>query len=145
MSVALCKLLPLSFLYFLMGRMESMQLERNYRGYSIEGKAQSVYGGCGAWYAVASVTLLTSQQTLIQVYRYEDHQSTDSDAGLAAWFGLFLAEIAVDHFIPSTDYYLTPMHAAWAIDLVQRGAAEFMDREVRSANFTRRWITWGEP
>lgn len=110
-----------------------MRLARSYHGYRIEGKAQSVYGGFGAWYAVASVTVMTPQQTLIQVYRYEDHQSTDADAELAAWFGLFLAEIAVDHFIPSTDYYLTPMHTAWAIDLVHRGAAEFMDSEIRTA------------
>ena len=113
--------------------MEPVQLARSYRGFRIEGGAQSVYGESGAWHAVATVTLLTPQHTLIQVYRYENYESTDADAGLAAWFGLFLAQIAVDHFIPSTDYFLTPMHAAWAIDLVHRSAAEFMDREVRAA------------
>lgn len=113
--------------------MESIRLERSYGGYHIHGSAQSIFGESGQWYAVATVTLLTPKHTVVQVYRFQDSEALVECSELAAWFGLWLAELAVDHFVPAPAYYLTPMHAAWAVDIVRRAAGEFMEREVRVA------------
>ena len=36
--------------------------------------------------------------------------------------GLFLAELAVDHFVPPPAHYLTPMNIGWAVDILRRAA-----------------------
>ena len=45
--------------------------------------------------------------------------------------GLFLAELAVDHFVPPPAYYLTPMNIGWAVDILRRAADECKTREIR--------------
>ena len=110
--------------------MEVAHLERSYKGYRISGSAESFYGKSGQWYSIATVTLLTPKQSLTQVYHYEDRKITGDDEQLAAWFGLALAESAVDHFVPPPAYYLTPMNAAWAVDILRRGAEDFMTRNI---------------
>ena len=64
---------------------------------------------------MATVTLFTLQHSLTQIYHYGDREIISDDEQLAGWFGLALAEIAVDHFVAPPAYYLTPMNAAWAV------------------------------
>ena len=87
-------------------------LERSYKGYRICGDAESIYGKSGQWYSIATVILLTPKQSVTQVFRYEDREITGDDEQLVAWFGLALAEIAVDHLVLPPAYYHTPMNAA---------------------------------
>ena len=110
--------------------MEVANLERSYKGYRISGSAETFHRKSGQWYSVASVTLLTLQHSLTQVYRYEDRKITGDDEQLAAWFGLAMTEIAVDHFGPPPAHYLTPMNAPWAVDILRRGAEDFMTRNI---------------
>lgn len=56
---------------------------------------------------------------------------TYDDENLARWFGIFLAELAVDHCLPPPVYYLRPMDFAWAVDILRRAAVECMEREIR--------------
>ena len=105
-------------------------LERSYKGYRICGGAESIYGKSRQWHPVVTVTLLTPQHSLLQIYHYEDRDFTGDDEQLAAWFGLAMGEIAVDHLVPPPAYYLTPMNAAWAVDILRRGANDFMSRNI---------------
>ena len=53
------------------------------------------------------------------------------DEDMAQQVGLFLAELAVDHFVPPPVYYLTPMNIGWAVDILRRAADECKTREIR--------------
>ena len=53
------------------------------------------------------------------VDRYRSPIFAYEDGDLAGWFGLGIAEISVDQFLPSPAYYLTPMNVAWAIDILR--------------------------
>ena len=46
-------------------------------------------------------------------------------------FGLGIAEISVDQFLPSPAYYLTPMNVAWAIDILRSSTEDHHIREIR--------------
>jgi hypothetical protein len=48
-------------------------------------------------------------------------------------FGLFLGEIAVDHFAAPLSYYLTPMSTAWAVNIFRRGAGaeDYLEAETK--------------
>jgi len=46
-------------------------------------------------------------------------------------FGLFVAEIAVDNWLPTPWYYIRPMDFAWAVDIIRRAAVECKEREIR--------------
>jgi hypothetical protein len=39
----------------------------------------------------------------------------------------------VDNFLPPVEYYLTPMNAAWAVNVLRRAAEECKNREIRRA------------
>jgi hypothetical protein len=47
------------------------------------------------------------------------------------WFGLGVAEIAVDRFLAPAAYYLRPMDIGWAVEILRRAAVECKVREIR--------------
>ena len=53
------------------------------------------------------------------------------DEDLARLFGLFVAKLAVDNWLPDPWYYLRPMDFAWAVDIIRRAAVECKEREIR--------------
>jgi hypothetical protein len=55
------------------------------------------------------------------------------DEELTKHFALFLAELAVGHFLPPPAYYLRPMDFAWAMAILSRAAEECTIREIRRA------------
>src|SRR5207302_5352087 len=67
----------------------------------------------------------------IEVHRFQDRLLAYDDEDLAKWFGLFLAQIAVDRCLPKPWYYLRPMDFAWAVDILLRAAEECKTREIR--------------
>lgn len=112
--------------------MERTCFERPYRGYQISGTAEAEGSWSNSWLAVARVALHRENGTVIEVDRFQNRLFATKDEWIAAWFGLGLAEIAVDHFVPSPEYYLTPMNPGWAIDILRRGAEEFLQRNVQT-------------
>ena len=69
--------------------------------------------------------------TCVQAYRDQDQLFIFDDEDEAQLVGLFLAELAVDHFVPPPAYYLTPMNIGWAVDILRRAADECKTREIR--------------
>ena len=67
----------------------------------------------------------------IEVERFHDPLLTYEDEDLARLFGLFVAELAVDNWLPNPWYYLRPMDFAWAVDIIRRAAVECKEREIR--------------
>jgi len=65
------------------------------------------------------------------VYRFQDRLLACDEEDLSKWFGLFLAQIAVDHCLPKPWYYLRPMDFAWAVDILRRAAEECKTTEIR--------------
>jgi hypothetical protein len=57
---------------------------------------------------------------------------TYEDGDIAAWFGLGIAEISVDHCLPPPSYYLIPMNVTRAMDIIRRGAEDYHKREIRT-------------
>jgi hypothetical protein len=53
------------------------------------------------------------------------------DAYLAAWFGLGLAEIAIDHFVQPVEYFLAPITTARAVVILRRGAENYLEHDGR--------------
>jgi hypothetical protein len=107
------------------------RFERPYKDYLIEGSAQPLGPNSDLWIAVATVLLRKSSGSVLQVGRYRDPLLAYENGDLAAWFGLGIAEIAVDHCIPPPSFHLTPMNVARAIDMVLRGAEDHHKREMR--------------
>ena len=106
------------------------ELNQQYKGYTISGRAESVHNGSGRYFAHASVLLIRPDKTCVQAYRDADHLFSFDNEDEAQIVGLFLAELAVDHFVPPPAYYLTPMNVGWAVDIVRRGADECKTREI---------------
>jgi hypothetical protein len=77
------------------------------------------------------VLLIRPNNVCVEVNRYQDQLFVFDDEALAQQVGLFLAEIAVDHFVPPPAYYLTPMNIGWAVDILRRAADECKTREIR--------------
>ncbi len=75
--------------------------------------------------------LIKPDNTCLEVDRFHDKFLTYDDEDLSRWFGLGLAEIAVDEFLPPVAYYLRPMDVGWAVDILRRGADECKVREIR--------------
>jgi hypothetical protein len=111
--------------------LETPPLERSYKGYTISGSADRVFGYDKKWYAAARVSLLCPDNVGIEVERFHDPLLTYEDDDLARLFGLFVAEIAVDNWLPTPWYYIRPMDFAWAIDIIRRAAVECKEREIR--------------
>ena len=98
-------------------------IERRYKGFRIYGDARSVHNESPRWFAVGQVFVDMPNGSLYGVEDFSDPSLAYEDEELAAWFGLGLAEIVVDHLVPPAEYYLTPMNPAWAVDLLApRGA-----------------------
>jgi hypothetical protein len=98
-------------------------IERRYKGFRLSGRALSVHNDSDQWFAVGWVYVDMPDNSLYGVDNYSDPSLAYEDEELAAWFGLFLAEIVVDHLVPPVEYYLTPMNPAWAVDLLRRGGS----------------------
>jgi hypothetical protein len=107
------------------------ELQQQYKGYTICGSAESVHNNSGLYFAHASVLLIRSDNVCVEVDRYQDQLFVFDDEALAQQVGLFLAEIAVDHFVPPPAYYLAPMNIGWAVDILRRAADECKTREIR--------------
>ena len=107
-----------------------VSIERRYKGYWIEGTAHVVHNDSPLWFAVGHVVLHRSEHSLVYVDTVKERILQSDDPAVAAWIGLFLAEISVDHLLPPPQYFLTPMNPAWALDLVRRAAADA--RKVRT-------------
>jgi hypothetical protein len=104
------------------------RFERPYKDYLIEGSAQPLGPHSDLWIAVGTVLL---QGSVLQVEHYQNPALAYENGDLAAWFGLGLAEISVDHCLPPASFHLTPMNVGRAIDIVRRGAEDYHKREVR--------------
>src|SRR6266850_4999093 len=111
--------------------LEIPPLERSYKGYTISGSAERVYSYNKEWYAMARVWVLRPDNVCIQAERFHDPLLTYEDEDLARRVGLFVAELAVDNWLPKPWYYLRPMDFAWAIDIIRRAAVECKEREIR--------------
>jgi hypothetical protein len=83
------------------------------------------------WFACGSVLLLRPDNTVLQTARYSDPLIVSEDQALAMRFGLFLAELGVDYFLPSPDYYLRPMDFARAVDILRCAVDKCTQREIR--------------
>jgi len=95
--------------------LETPPLERGYKGYTISGSADRVYGYDKGWQAAARVWVRCPDNISIEVERFYDPLLVYEDENLARLFGLFVAELAVDNWLPDPWYYLRPMDFAWAV------------------------------
>lgn len=107
-------------------------LDRPYKGYIIEGSAEPLAPYSDLWAAVATVLLKKPGGSVLQVERHRVPMLTYEDGDLAAWFGLGIAEISVDRCLPAPSYYLTPMTAARAVDILRCGAEDHHNKEIRT-------------
>jgi hypothetical protein len=105
---------------------EQTEITQSYKGFTICGAAAPVHNDIGLFFTEGSVLLLRSNKSVLQVDRFYDPLITCEDEDPAKWFGIFLAELAVDHCLPPLAYYLRPMDFAWAVDIPRRAAAECM-------------------
>ena len=67
--------------------------------YTIHGSAESVHNDSGLYFAHASVLLTRPDMVCIQAYRDQDQTFVFDNEDEAQIVGLFLAELAVDHFV----------------------------------------------
>jgi len=67
----------------------------------------------------------------VQAYRDQDSAFIFDNEDEAQIVELFLAELAVGHFVPPPAYFLTPMNIGWAVDILRRAADECKIREIR--------------
>jgi hypothetical protein len=111
--------------------LEIPPLERSYKGYTISGSADRVFGYDKKCYAAARVTVMCPDNVRIEVEHFHDPLLTYEDDDLARLFGLFVAEIAVDNWLPNPWYYIRPMDFAWAVNIIRRAAVECKEREIR--------------
>ena len=106
-----------------------------YKGYFIDGEAQPAYFGYSlhrqSWHPTADVLLIMPNNTVLQVERRTDNTISCDDEDLTKHFALFLAELAVDHFLPPPAFYLRPMDFAWAMEILSRAAEECTVKEIR--------------
>jgi hypothetical protein len=107
------------------------RLERPYRGYVVQGTAESPGPYSDLWVPVATVLLKKPAGSVLQVERYRDEMLAYEDGDLAAWFGLGVAEICVDRCLPPPAYYLTTMTVGRAIDILRCGTEHHHKREIR--------------
>jgi hypothetical protein len=111
--------------------MYSKPIEAEYNGFRIAGAALAVGMGNNRWFAVGEVLLDKHDHSVLLVDRFLDSNLTYDDEVLCKWFGLGVAEIAVDHFLPPADYFFLPMNVCWAVNILRRAALECKEREIR--------------
>jgi hypothetical protein len=111
--------------------MYSAPIEVQYNGFRISGNAQPVAMSNNRWFAVGEVLLNKRDHSVLLVDRFLDNNLIYDDEVLSKWFGLGIAEIAVDHFLPPADYFFLPMNVGWAVDILRRAALECKEREIR--------------
>src|SRR4030095_7308116 len=80
---------------------------------------------------IGALLLMCPDNVSIEVEHFHDPLLTYEDHDLARLFGLFVAEIAVDNWLPNPWYYIRPMDFAWAVDIIRRAAGEGKEREIR--------------
>ena len=69
---------------------------QSYKGYFIKGSALLVHPFSPDWYVGGSVLVQGRSTSIVEVGRFQLQQFTVSMKGLAEWFGLEIARIAVD-------------------------------------------------
>jgi len=118
------------------------RLQQQYKGYTICGSRRPVHNDRGGYFAHASVLLIKPNMACVQAYRDEDHLFRFDDEDEARLVGLFLAELAVDHFVPPPAYYLTPI--TWPGPSTSCGALPTNAKLERyfGQSFTRLSISW---
>jgi hypothetical protein len=67
-----------------------------YKEYLIEGSALMVHPFSPDWYVAGSVLLQGPSSSIVEITRFQLQQFAVSMKGLAEWFGLEIARIAVD-------------------------------------------------
>jgi hypothetical protein len=106
-----------------------------YKGYFIDGDAQPAYFGFSlhqqSWHPTAQVLLIMPDNTVLQVERYTESTINCEDEELTKHFALFLAELAVDHFLPPPANYFRPMDFAGAMAILIQAAEECTAKEIR--------------
>ncbi len=106
-------------------------LERPYKGYVVEGSAEPLSPHSNLWAAVASVLLKKPDSSVLRVDHYRDSILAYEDGDLAAWFGLGIAEISVDRYLPAPSYFLIPMDVGRAVAILRRAVEDYHEREIR--------------
>jgi hypothetical protein len=108
-----------------------VSLEKHYKGFRLYGRADSLDNYTDHWRAAPAVYVDMPDNSLKPVDTLSDLDFTFDDEHLAACCALFLAELTVDHFALPRDYYLLPMSTPWAVNILCRGAEEFLRREIQ--------------
>jgi hypothetical protein len=80
--------------------------------------------GDNRWFAVREVLLDKRDHSVLLVDRFLDSKLTYDDEVLCKWFGLGIAEIAADHFLPPAEYFFLPMNVGGAVDILRRAALD---------------------
>jgi hypothetical protein len=111
--------------------MYSAPIEMHYNGFRISGSALPVAMVGNRWFAVGEVLLDKRDHSVLLVNRFLDSELTYDDEALCKWFGLGVAEILVDHFLPPVEFFFLPMNVGWAVDILRRAALECKEREIR--------------
>ena len=106
-------------------------LEVPYKGYVTQGSAGPCGPGSHGWLTTATILLHKPDQTVLQVDEFQHSLLRYDDGDVAAWFGLGIAEIMVDAYLPPAAYYLIPMDVARAVYFLRRGAEDHHKREIR--------------
>ena len=107
-------------------------IHRAYNGYIVEGSAQPLGPHSDLWIAVGTILLKKPEGSVLQVEHYQSPTLAYENGDLAAWFGLGIAEISVDHCLPPASFHLAPMNVARAINIVRSGAEHYHKREIRT-------------
>jgi hypothetical protein len=76
-------------------------MERPYKGYMIEGGAQSLGPNSKLWVAVGTVLLKRPDSSVLRVHDYRDPMLAYEDGDIAALFGSVVAEISNLHAVQS--------------------------------------------
>jgi hypothetical protein len=69
---------------------------QSYKGYFIKGSALLVHPFKPDWYVGGSVLVQGRSSSIVEIGRFQLQEFTVSMKGLAEWFGLEIARIAVD-------------------------------------------------
>jgi hypothetical protein len=105
-----------------------------YKGYFIDGDAYPTHFGYSlhqqSWHPTAQVLLIRPDNTVLQVELCTESTISCEDEELTEHFALFLAELAVDHFLPPPAFYLRPMDFGWAMAILSRAAEECTVKEI---------------
>jgi hypothetical protein len=71
-----------------------------YKGYFIEGSALLVHPFSPDWYVGGSILVPGSHGSIVEITRFQLRRFTLSMKELAEWFGLGVARLVVDEYLP---------------------------------------------